>query len=714
MDAKDAQFIAFLEGSKQYIIPTYQRTYSWQREQCDQLWNDIIHATTLPVGSTHFVGSVVYVQDGIFPATGISKLLVIDGQQRMTTVTLLLIALIQLIKQEKISSGTVNVDAITDNYLTNRHSQGDDHYKLLLTRSDRETLKALIDGRELHDSKSERIDANYRYFLDKIQQGTYSAEQIFEGIGRLAIVYIALERPKDNPQLIFESMNSTGIDLSETDLIRNYVLMGLEPEQQEKLYHNVWYPMERLFGSGHPIDSFDRFMRDYLTMKSPSGKIPNIKLIYRTFKAFRQNMQQPIEVLLDELYRHARAYSKIAFAEEENPHIHAALHSLRELEANVTYPMLLEVFIDYEDHLLDQNDLIAIIRLVESYVFRRAICDMPTNSMNKTFAGVMRLVDKVNYRQSVEAAFYSMTSYKRMPKDDEFQTAFHLRDIYHSQRCNYLLRRLENYQRREPIAVGNYTIEHIMPQNEHLSLGWQIDLGPDWQQIQQTYLHTLGNLTLTGYNPELGDRDFQVKRDMEGGFRHNPLFLNSGLGQLEHWNKETIQTRGKQLAERAALVWYYPQVDPGLMANTSNRKTNRVYTLADHAAFLQGAMLELFTQLQQQILNLDPDVQEEIRKQYIAYKFDTNFVDLEIQQKRIKAYLNMPFAMIEDPLGKCTDISTVGHHANGDIAFSISVGDDLAYPFRLIQQSLRYQQSGNESAMPESSFAENQADDENE
>jgi len=699
MKANQANFLALLQGNKQFIIPKYQRTYSWRNEQCQQLWDDIVQAGTTASIDSHFVGAVVYVQESAFQATGVPKLLVIDGQQRLTTIMLLLLALIHSVKNEK-AADTVNADKLTELYVINKYESNDDTYKLLLTRHDNETLKALVDGRTLHSEQSQYITNNYQFFADKLQQGIYSAQQIYSGIGKLTVVDISLEPPKDNPQLIFESLNSTGMDLSQTDLIRNYVLMAVLPELQDKLYTTKWFPMEEIFNAYKADNQFDRFVRHYLTMKSPTGIIPSLDKIYRAFKGFHVISGNSSDALVEDLYYFARIYQRVALNGETDAQLKLALDDLNEGEAgSVTYPLLLKVFDDYERQLLTKADLLAILRLIESYIFRRSICNIATNSMNKTFASMRsKITDETNYLQSVEKAFMQLTGTQRLPRDNEFYQALLVKDVYNYQRKTYLLRKLENYNHREPISTTDYTIEHIMPQNPNLSASWIQDLGPQWQELQQKFLHTLGNLTLTAYNSELSDHSFIQKRDAPRGFQSSHLMLNEMLRTLDHWNADTIQERGQDLAKLAINVWPIPkEVTPNLSIN-QQESHNTIETLFERKS--SDTSYELFLLLKQRILDLNPDIIEVIRRNYIVYKLNSNFVSVSPRKKKLNILLDIPYEKIEDPQHICRDEFAIDHwyRGTGEVAFDLdSSTNKLEYAIDLIKQSLRYQGSDVES-----------------
>jgi uncharacterized protein with ParB-like and HNH nuclease domain/predicted transport protein len=685
MKAAESQFPPFLNGKKQFVIPIYQRTYSWTREQCEQLWHDVVQATAYTGREGHFIGSIVCAQqETALIAASIPQYLVIDGQQRLTTLSLFLVALAQAVR-DSATSQEISCEEIYDSYLVNTHGKGELHYKLLLTQSDKEKLIEIIDHPErvAPSTPSSRLEENYLFFAERIHQSEIDLQKLYEGINKLIIVEIMLGRD-DNPQLIFESLNSTGADLSQADLIRNYVLMGLGNEEQTRLYKDYWYPMERQFRYAEGSDQFDHFMRDYLTLKQ--GSIPNIDRVYASFKAYQRSQTgQPIRQIVEDIYRYAHSFLRVALLQEEDGDTWNALKDIRTLKVDVAYPFLLEVYDDYVHKLLSKQDLLVILRLVESYVLRRLICGIPTNALNKMFVTLAKEIDKEHYLKSVQAAFFAKARNGRFPRDEEFCAAFKVKDIYNLRIRKYLLSKLENYGQKELVQVENCTIEHILPQNERLSAEWREELGPNWQEVQSRYLHTIGNLTLTGYNTELSDRPFLEKRDMKGGFAQSPLRLNHSLAKLEHWNKDEIEKRAQALADIAIKAWPVPPAKPPVNQPPGTNGTSG-YTLNSYVP-LQGPIRKLFESLRSRILQLDQTVREECRKFYIAYKTSTNFVDVDPQVKSLRLFLNMKFSEIHDPKSLCRDVSAVGHHGNGEIEVSLSSPSQLDDVMYLIRQS---------------------------
>jgi uncharacterized protein with ParB-like and HNH nuclease domain len=552
MKASEARMLEFLKKSPQFVIPIYQRTYSWTERECRQLWDDILRTGLNDKVSAHFVGSIVYVEKGLYQVSSQSPLLVIDGQQRLTTVMLLIEVLARALGDDEPLDG-FSAKKLRNYYLLNPLEEGERGYKLLLSQTDKASLKALLDQQPKPTEHSLRIEANFKLFQDWVAGVKEDLLPLCKGLAKLVIVDISLNRDQDNPQLIFESLNSTGRELSQADLIRNFILMGLEQQLQTKLYEQYWRPMEVDFGQEAYTSHFDSFMRHYLTVKT--GVIPNIREVYDVFKQYARSPKAgDVENLVKDIRNLARYYYAMALGREQEPGLKIAFHDIRELKVDVAFPLLLELYHDYATGVLAKEELLQAARLVESYVFRRAVCAIPTNSMNKTFATFGRALKKDRYLESIQAFFLLLPSYRRFPKDEEFKRELKLKDLYNFRSRSYWLRRLENHGRKERVPVDQYSIEHILPQNSNLSEQWQADLGTEWQRVQETWLHTLGNLTLTGYNSEYSDRPFAEKRDMAGGFAQSPLLLNQGLGTLPGWNEETICIRAAKLADKALTV----------------------------------------------------------------------------------------------------------------------------------------------------------------
>lgn len=557
MKAEALPLLKFLRSSPQLTIPIYQRTYSWSIGHCEQLWNDILRVGGLTKVNAHFIGSIVYVEAELQTVGSPSALLIIDGQQRVTTATILLEALARTVNDNEPEDG-FTARKIRNYYLLDPEETGERRHKLILTQTDKTTMLALTAQQPIPHLSSIRVIENFDFFVDRIGKlDETGLRTLCRGLSKLMIVEVALQRGQDNPQLIFESMNSTGLALSQADLIRNFVLMGQQPHEQTRLYLSYWRPMEERFGQEAYNWAFDGFMRHYLTLKT--GHIPKIDAVYREFKAYLAQQIDGVEPLLADIHAHAGYYAAMALEQEKDAELAVAFADLRELQVDVAYPLLLELYHEYQNKRLSKDDFLSALRMIESYVLRRAVCGVPTNMLNKVFAAFPQQLVKEDVLESMKTHFAGLTSRSRFPDDVEFEHGLKTNYLYGTRALKFLLRRIENHTRKEPVPVSEYTIEHILPQNEELSAEWKASLGEDWLRVRETWLHTLGNLTLTGYNPEYRDHPFNVKCTIKGGFAESPLRLNKGLAQLSKWNEETIRDRANRLSGESLVIWPLPK-----------------------------------------------------------------------------------------------------------------------------------------------------------
>ncbi len=657
--------------------------YSWEKEQCKQLWDDIIKTGGNDQIEGHFIGSIVFVHDGIY-TTNYNELLIIDGQQRLTTITLLFIALRDHLNDEDELLEKFSRQKIQNRYLINSDEKGDKKFRLILSESDKDTLLFLIDKNKRKPSEpSSKIMENFKLFEEWIRKNTDKLETIFKGLDKLMVVEISLERGKDNPQLIFESMNSTGKDLTQTDLIRNYILMGLEPEKQKIFYKKYWRAMEEDFKQNEIL--FNQFVRHYLTIKT--REIPNINKVYEAFKRYQQERGIETEVLLQDLQKYCGFFCQIAFKKEADKKLNEALGFLVDLEMDVIYPLLLELYSDYIDGVLSKQDFIPIIYLTESYICRRAVCGLGTNSLNKVFPSFTKYIQKDEYFKSLKAHFVYLTEKQRFPNNDEFKKLFITIDFYNFQKKKYFFERLENFERKERVYTHEYTTEHIIPQT--LEEEWKRDLGENFQAIHDKYLHTIGNLTLTGYNTEYRNRSFQEKRDMEKGFKQSPLRLNQSLKDLESFGEKEIEKRANDLADWALKIWTYPNLDAETLEKYKPKKGKKVYDLSSYK--FGSHSRELFDILSKEIKALDERISEKFNQDYISYVFGKNFVDIVVKTKDLKLYLNMKFNELQDEKNLARDMTNKGHLGNGDIEIKLETKENIPYCLGLIKQALEKQ-----------------------
>jgi uncharacterized protein with ParB-like and HNH nuclease domain len=564
MKANETKVEDFLSSNKtQFVIPVYQRNYDWSTSQCKQLLDDILEVGTSNKMNAHFIGSVVYVHDDVYTSSRIKELTVIDGQQRLTTLTLIYLALYRL----AIEIGDKGLEAeISETYLTNKFAPEEEKLKLRPTENNDKAIKYLLrsDKDEEFSDFSKVID-NFNYFNSRISEE--NLEFVLKGLAKLMFVEISLDREKDDPQRIFESLNSTGLELSQADLIRNYILMGLNRRDQNKIYNNYWEIIEKLAKDETLNTSkVSDFIRDYLTLVN--NKIPNKSKVYLEFKTkFPTTDLQELETNLSPIKSLVKFYNKLLNPKNESDKdIRLQLEYINRLEVNVAYPFLMKVYEDYSENIIDKVTFIKVLDFIQSFAWRRFIVGLPTNALNKIFMTLYEKVDKDDYLLSLQKWLLKRPGSQRFPKNKEVIESLRLKDVYNikSKNRTYLLERLENFDNNEPVIIeGNtdITIEHIFPQNPDPK--WKVDLGADeYNLIKETYLNTIGNLTLSGNNGKLGNKPFAFKRDLENaGYKDSRLWLNKYLSISEKWDKAEIERRFDLLAERFLKIWQMPQIE---------------------------------------------------------------------------------------------------------------------------------------------------------
>lgn len=559
MNGNAQKLIKYMDGaSKRFIIPVYQRNYDWKMEHCKQLYDDLVKVVRQNRKS-HFFGSIVSVQS----ETGtMEEFLIIDGQQRLTTISLLLLAIYHLLCSGKLTSQDHQLtDKILKKYLIDEYEPEEKRIKLKPIKNDQKAFGILFekDEERIPDSN---LTINYQYFYDRIQRGELSVDELFDAICRLEIINISLNH-EDNPQLIFESLNSTGLDLSEGDKIRNYILMGLPNDLQTKFYEKYWNRIENY--TDYDVSSF---VRDYLSIKQQST--PNMNSVYPAFKKFVKDAEQAdIEPLLKDLLEYAKRYAVLLRGGHSDERLNGCIYRLNRLSTSVTRPFLLEALRLRENGILSADELVEIFQFTESYLFRRTICDLPTNALNKIFLLLHREIIRMdgseeNYAEKFKYVLLSKKERARYPSDDEFAESMSTRNIYGMNPKNklYLFERLENAGTGETKDVwghldrGEYSIEHIMPQ--HLTAAWVAALGEEHESIHANWLHRLANLTLTAYNSRYSNSPFADKRDMAHGFKDSGLRVNQWIGQKEKWGLSELEERDQLLRNRVIGIWPYP------------------------------------------------------------------------------------------------------------------------------------------------------------
>ena len=562
MNGNSQLFTGYLDGNKnRFLIPVYQRKYEWKTENCLQLYKDLCKLAK-EKDQNHFFGSIV---SNIIPKNGFFEHHIIDGQQRITTITLLFLAMHNLLEEKRLISENENLkEEILETYLILKFKKGEDRYRLVPVAADRDAFHKLFGDSSDYDESS-KLTINYHFFYNLLLREEVSIDDLYDAINRLQIINITLEHG-DNAQLIFESLNSTGLALEEGDKIRNYVLMGLDPDEQEEFFKEYWEKIEIL-----TQNKVSDFIRDYLSIKQQST--PNINNVYHVFKQYTLESQLTIREVLTDLLKYARFFGKLMTCKSElgNKFLDDCLYRLKRLDVTVARPFFMEVLRLNHDNRIDTEDVLNVFLATENYLFRRNICDVPTNALNKIFVTINKEVIRYdntthNYYEKFLYALESKRESSRFPDDEEFAEALANKQVYNmrGKYKTYLFERFENYGTVETKEVYNlldnntYTIEHIMPQ--HLTSDWQDALGSNYQEIHETWLHRLANLTLTGYNPNLSNKLFIEKRDASvGGYKNSGLRMNQKIAQLDKWGVKELTERNEEMVEKALMIWEYPE-----------------------------------------------------------------------------------------------------------------------------------------------------------
>lgn len=543
MEARKIKLLEFIgNGKKTFNIPVYQRNYDWKEEQCRKLFEDIQNIVKSDYEIEHFLGTVVFVSSK--SEMNFNEYVLIDEQQRITSIMLLLKVLHEKVTDEN------DKEEIWEEYLINKRAPEENlRIRLKPVESDGMPYKKLIEENDI--SLTSNVCKNYRLFEKLIQESNYSAEEIYKALGKIELVYIQLEKGKksENPQMIFESLNSTGLSLTQGDLIRNYLLMNHEYEKQKMLYKNFWLEIEKRITN----EKISDFVRDYLTMKN--GSISNKDKVYDDFKKYikQNNENMDEEGILEELKTYSEYYSWFLNGNSPNNKINEKLSEFRYLRNTTVYPLILSVFEDtYSYKNINENELLDILNLLISYIFRRSVCGYTTNSLNKVFASIVVLLKSKDIYKQIEKGLMS----KSFPGDEEFRAEFIKCNFYKkgTEFCKYTLKLLETFENKEQIDMENITIEHIMPQT--LNSEWRIELGSKFEQIHSEYINTIGNLTLTGYNPELSNKNFELKKRY---YEESNIKMSREIANYDKWKDTEIKDRAEQLFEKAKRIWKLPQ-----------------------------------------------------------------------------------------------------------------------------------------------------------
>ena len=588
MKGSELRLIEYMEGSKKrFIIPVYQRNYDWKIENCKQLYDDLIQVIKNN-SKTHFFGSIVSVYE---PSGRNTEFLIIDGQQRLTTMSLLFLALYNLLEEKIIISEDESLkDQIYEDFLVDKYQPQEKRMKLKPIKNDQKAFSKLFNSKDDY-IKDSNLTINYSYFYERIQKQEITIDELFDAICRLEIINITLNN-EDNPQLIFESLNSTGLDLSEGDKIRNYILMGLPKQKQDEYYEKYWNCIEKC--TKYDVSSF---IRDYLSVKQLV--IPSQKKVYINFKKYVEDSSLKIIEILEDLLSYAKRYNILLCEKTSSKELNSCINRLNRLETTVTRPFFLEVLRLYDENQINLNEVAEAFSITESYLFRRTICDLPTNALNKIFLLLNREIMRYdgtdsNYIEKLKFALLSKKDRARFPNDDDFSLMFTEKPIYQMNSKNkiYILERLENFGTLDKDIYrhydeGEYSIEHIMPQ--HLTPAWIKELGDSYEEIHDTWLHRIANLTLTAYNSKYSNSTFVEKKTMKNGFEDSGIRLNTYVSKKDKWTLAELRDRNDYLLKRALNIWAFPSTN-----YKPQEKQLDSYTLDDEASFLSGRQIAKF------------------------------------------------------------------------------------------------------------------------
>lgn len=587
MKGDGIELFSYLEGpSHRYIIPVYQRRYDWKIENCKQLYNDLLRLSRTKEGN-HFFGSIV---SDVVGAGSTTEYHIIDGQQRLTTVTLLLLAIAKLVEKGEVESQEVDLnDQIMERFIISKWAKEGDRIKLIPVKRDRKALHSLIFDEEDEYIENSNLTINYKYFYERLKKDAHHIDEIYSAILRLQVISITLEKG-DDAQLIFESLNSTGPALSEGDKIRNFILMNLPLDEQNKYFEKYWIKIEDLTNK-----KIDNFVRNYLSIKTSST--PTMAKVYFEFKEYVNRHNDSLEELLEDMLRYSKFYKKLLDGESglKNKDLDSSMFNLKKMEISVTEPFFMEVFSLYDKEELSLDDLIGIYSVIEAYLFRRNICGVGTNALNKIFLNLNKDIIRYdgstdNYLDKLKYNLINKRDSGRFPKDEEFYENFYNKEVYlmRGRFKNYLFNKIENYNTVETKDIynhlddGTYSIEHIMPQK--LNEDWFEELGDNAEEIHDKWIHKLGNLTITGYNSDMGNSSFEKKRDGKHGFKKSGIRMNQDLSLLGSWGEVEIEKRHIDLLDLSVYeIWKYPSTDFELQ-----REDVEYISLADDNYGLKG------------------------------------------------------------------------------------------------------------------------------
>lgn len=682
MKAIHNPLLKFVDGTKQFKIPAFQRDYSWTTEEWQQMWDDIVRAGTSD--GDHFIGSVVYIAGDTATAV-FSSWLVVDGQQRLTTLTLLLIALRDYIREAGWDGQEPTVAQIDAYYLKNEQESGERRYKVALRRHDDATLKALVDGKEPTEieDRSELVVESYWYFRKQLDRPETDPAQIYRGVGRLNIVDVTLDRQIDDPQRVFESLNSTGVDLTQSDLIRNYLLMGLPEPEQTQMYDDYWSKLEALFRKAE--GSQDNFLRDYIALRQGTTTQARSDRIYAEFRDFwQQSNTESLAGLLKDIVRFAHYF--LFFLKPDlvpSKPLATAMRQVRSL-GSAHAMLIMRLYNFHDEKSLKHDDFIQALDLISSYLVRRSVLGLQTRGYWAVFARIAHSITSEDSLGSLQVAM-ARQSY-RFPADEDFVSALRESDLYKLRNCWHILSQLENAGQSEPSPVSEYSIEHIMPQYIDDVPKWKSMLGKDWEEVHKTWLHRLGNLTLTAYNSTYSNRPFDEKKTILGGFEQSAVRLNEYVRQQTKWTASEMEERASILAHRAIDIWPHHNASEKLVLAEEIRELQaRSAARKPDSTSMSDSVAEIFFGIRDAIREVGDSIEIVERNSLCFYDAQSArfFVETLPMAGYVRILVPIDFDEIDDPEGLAGDVTAwkfLPYVAHRDCGVFIDVESQQSIP----------------------------------
>lgn len=557
----------YLNEEGVFNIPVYQRNYEWKKIQCEKLFYDIENILNNDGEINHFLGTIVSVEQT--NNRKIDEKIIIDGQQRIISLMLLIKAIHDILDDKNTKK------ILMEDYLINRNYSKETgyYYKLKPIENDRKSYNNLLENEGYFDNSN--IFENYKKFYDLVKTSNYNPEKILQTLRYIDIVVISLdsEKKSENPQLIFESLNSTGLSLTASDLVRNYLLMSQSYKKQVEFHQKYWLTIEKNLNNSE----ITKFIRDFLTMKT--GNITKEKDVYEYFKRYMNNEQEITEeMILKELSDYAKFYNWIINANSENESLNSKLYELHIFENTTAYPFLLKLFAFFKiEKKIGIDEFIRVLDFILSYIFRRIICKIPSNALNILFSSIVINIEKYegkNIYEQIVNFIMSKTGSAKFPKNDEFKMQFLKYEIYKKKKiCKYILGLLEKQGQKEIVIIDDMSLEHIMPKT--LSNEWKLDLGSKYNQIHSQYVNTIGNITITGYNSEMSNKEFDIKKD---SYKNSNIKINRDLSKYVKWGETEILDRANNIFEKIKKRYYQPDYKE---SQTNKLEISKKYLLSD-------------------------------------------------------------------------------------------------------------------------------------